>query len=283
MITERNNYWLLDSVAGWKIGDGQSRGVAFTRPEGDITLDPLPGAAIFLNRSLVKCIACPVALAADCKGSVFVMDGATNRITQLDLSIPIARPTTALGGFGTELRHFRRPRSLTVLPSGGIAVADTGNQRVQLFSGPPYVLLHVWGAPQHVSMKPNAVASDHCGTVYIADRGSRAILRVTVSGEWLSPIGAGFLTDPIEVAISADRTVAVVDGRGPNASLAVFPPDGGKPVRLTYVASPVSLTFDDSGNLYAGTADATVSKLHPDSTQPEGWSLGGDGYLPPVP
>jgi phage tail-like protein len=134
----------------------------------------------------------------------------------------------------------------------------------------------VWGAPS-VSMKPYAVASDHCGVVYILDGQSHTILRVRSSGEWLEPIGAGVLTDPVELAVGVDQTVAVVNGRGAHAKIVIFSPGGGKPVRLTLVAAPLSLTFDSSGNLYAGTANAIVSKLQPDTTQLSGWSLGGEG------
>ena len=275
MIPERNNYWLLDSVTGWQIQGDSDPAISFT-PSGDITLDPLPGSANFLDSSLVGSIPCPVALAADCKDRVFVMDAVTNRVTVLNLSTSMVKRIAAFGGQGAGLRHFKAPRSMTVLRSGAIAIADTGNCRVQLFSGPPYVLLHVWGAPD-VFMKPCAVASDHCGIVYIADVESCTILRVRASGEWLEPLGTGVLTGPIEVAVAADQTVAVVDGSGANAAIVIFPPDGGKPVRLTLAASPLSLVFDNSGNLYAGTANAIVAKLQPDTSQLNGWSLGGDG------
>ncbi len=273
MIPARNNYWLLDSVAGWQMQTGE--GIYLTPTEGDITLDPLPGSAVFLDSSLVCGITCPVALTGDAKGRAFVMDGATNRVTVLDLCAKTARTITAFGGAGTALRHFKSPRSLTVLPSGAIAVADTGNNRVQLFSGPPYVLLHVWAAPDR-PMRPCAVASS-CGMVYILDRKTRTILRVRATGEWLDPIGAGVLTDPVELAVSGNQTVAVVDGRGANAVIVIFPPNGDKPVRLTLAAAPLSLTFDNTGNLYAGTGNALVAKIEPDTSQLSGWSLGGEG------
>jgi phage tail-like protein len=294
MIPERNNYWLLDSVAGWQLATDNNGGVLIPK-KGDVTLDPLPGSATFLDSSLVGCITCPVALAGDCKGRVFVMDNVTNRITILDLSTSFAKRIATLGGPGAGLRHFKTPHSLTVLPSGAIAVADTGNARVQLFSGPPYVLLQVWGTPD-VSMKPLAVASDHCGIVYILDGQSRTILRVRSSGEWLEPLRDRDLTNPVELAVGADQTVAVVNGRGAHAKIVIFPPGGGKPVHLNPAAqrldadgppgglnspgtggAPLSLVFDGSGNLYAGTANAIVSKLQPDTTQLSGWSLGGEG------
>jgi phage tail-like protein len=267
MIPERNTYWLLDSVAGWKMTP---------KPADNIRLDPLPGSASFLPTSLSGSISCPVALGSGSKDNIFVMDAATSRVTILNLSTSITRPIQAFGGRGEQLRRFNSPRSLTILPSGSIAIADTGNRRVQLFSRPPYVLLHVWGAPE-VTMKPVAVASDHSGIVYIADGESHAILRVRRSGEWLRPIGAGILTDPIELAVAPDQTLAVIDRKAANTSILIFPPAGAKPVRLALPAAPLSLVFDNSGNLYAGTANAIVSKLQPDATQLSGWSLSGAG------
>jgi phage tail-like protein len=285
MIPARNNYWLLDSVAapngqfgnGWQIAT-KDNGVSFTPlPDVDITLDPSPGKATFMSDSLGICFVCPVALAAGPNGSLFVIDAATDRITALDLSAQRTKRIASVGGTGAALRHFRTPRSITVLRSGAIAVADTGNRRVQLFSSPPYVLLQVWGGPE-LNLKPCAVANDQCGIIYVVDGESRSVLRVRASGgSWLDPIGAGTLQDPVELAVAADQTVAVVDGRGDRASIVIFPADGGKPVRLTLVAAPLCLAFDPSGNLYAGTANAVVSKIQPDSTQLSGWSLGGEG------
>lgn len=268
MIPERNNYWLLDAVAGWQITPDPGK--------GDITLDPYPGNAILLPSELVKSIACPVALAADSNGRVFVMDGVTNRVTILNMSTSRTSRIEAFGRVGSEVRRFKKPQSLTVLPSGAIAIADTGNGRVQLFSGPPYVLLRVWGQAE-MSMKPVAVASDHCGVTYIADEQSHSILRVSPIGEWLEPIGAGVLTNPVELAVARDGTVAVVDGIGVTASIVIFPPGGAKPITLSLVKLPLSLAFDDSGNLYAGTANAIIAKLQPDTSQSSGWSLGGEG------
>jgi len=273
MIPERNNYWLLDSVAGWQMAPGAS--ISFT-PSGDITLDPLPGGAAFLAGSLVSSIACPTALASNSNACVFVIDGVTNRVSVLNLNTSRVKRIAAFGGAGAALRHFKAPGSLSILPSGAIAIADTGNRRVQLFSAPPYVLLKVWGAPE-MSMLPLAVASDHCGVVYIADGQSRTILRVRANGEWLDPMGAGVLANPAALAVGADGTLAVIDGSGASASIVIFPPAGGKPVTLSLVASPLCLAFDGSGNLYAGSANALIAKLQPDTNQLSGWSLGGEG------
>jgi phage tail-like protein len=273
MMATRDKYWLLDSVAGWQLAS--STGIQLTVGEGDITLDSLPGNAEFLGSALASNLKCPVALAADAKGRVFVLDSSNCRISILDLSTQRVEIISAIGGPGTSLRHLHFPRALTVLPSGSVAIADTGNRRVQLFSAAPFVLLHVWGAPE--DMKPCAVASDHCGIVYIADHVKRAILRIRATGEWLEPIGAGVLQEPVAVAAGPQQEVAVVDGRGANATIVIFPANSEQHIRLSLAKSPLSLSFDDSGNLYVGTANALISKLEPDSSAPHGWSLGGDG------
>ncbi len=276
MTPARGNYWLIDSLFEGQWWIATQTGICITPSEGDITLDPFPGSATFLDKSVVATIACPLALAADSKARVFVMDGVNNRVTILSLATSQTKRIPAFGGNGAGLRQFKGPRCLTVLPSGAIAIADTGNRRVQLFSGPPYILLRVWG-PSDLAMQPNAVASDDCGVVYIADGKTGAILRVRASGEWLEPIGAGVLKNPIGLAVSMHETLAVVDSSGGNTSLVIFPPNNGKPVQLSAIASPSSLAFDDSGNLYAGTANAIVAKLQPDDTQLSGWSLAGEG------
>lgn len=274
MAETRNKYWLLDSVAGWQTASAD--GIYETPGSGDITLDPLPGNAVFLTGDLVEKMKCVVAVAADSAGRIFALDGSTSRISILDLDNSRCEMISQIGGYGSSLRHLRHPRSLAVLPSGAIAVADTGNQRVQLFSAAPYVLLHVWGNP-NLDLKPCAVATDHCGIVYILDRVTRSVLRVRATGEWLEPIGKNALTDPVNLAVGPDQQVAVVDGRGANAVIILFPAGGGKSLSLNLTKSPCSLTFDDQGDLYAGTANALIAKLENDDSPPHGWSLGGEG------
>jgi phage tail-like protein len=268
MIPERNNYWLLDAVAGWQMTTSPG--------QGDLTLDPFPGNATSMPSQLTNSIACPIALAADGNERVWVMDGVTNRVTILNLSTSRTNRIEAFGRTGSELRRFKKPQSLTVTPSGDIAIADSGNHRVQLFSGSPYVLLRVLGEPE-ANISPVAVASDSCGVHYIADAESHTILRASRMGEWLEPMGAEVLKNPVELAVAADGTVAVVDGVGATASIVIFPPDGSKPVTLSLVKSPLSLAFDGFGNLYAGTGNAIIAKLQPDTTQLSGWALTGEG------
>lgn len=275
MIPARNKYWLLDVVAGWRMN--ARSGISEAPDSGDITLDPLPGNAALAPKALVAGLYCPVAVAAHRDGRVFVLDAATSRITvlHLDKKSERAEPIRGIGENGSGLRQFRNARSLAVLPSGAIAVADTGNKRVQLFSPPPHVLLQVWGAPER-ELRPCAVASDRCGIIYILDRVTQSVLRVRPTGEWFEPLGRGVLADPVALAVGPQQQVAVVDGRGQEAEIVLFRGEG-EPLRLSLARSPQSLSFDDQGNLFAGTENALIAKLEPGDVPPQGWSLGGEG------
>jgi phage tail-like protein len=274
MVNARDQYWLLDSVAGWQTNPVS--GIYEDPDTGDLSLDPLPGNAAFLNSELAGKLKCAMALAADASGRIFALDGSTCQITILDLDKNRSELISAIGGPGSSLRHLRHPRSLAVLPSGAIAIADTGNRRVQLFSAAPYALIRVWGSPDF-ELQPCAVATDHCGILYILDRVTRSVLRVRATGEWLEPIGKDVLSDPVNLAVGPQQQLAVVDGRGANAVIVLFPAGGAKPLRLDLAKSPLSLAFDAQGDLCAGTANALISKLENDDSPPYGWSLGGDG------
>ena len=270
MKPKGRNYWLLDVVAGWRMSS--SSNISLTPSEGNITLEPLPGGAVILDSELTDSLACPVAIASDSPDRVLVLDAETTRVSVLDLTAKTVEAIEAFGGTGTDARNFRSPRGLTVLPSGSIAVADTGNRRVLLFTASPYQLLKIWQVE-----KPCAVAMDSCDNVYVLDRATRQVLRVQAGDNSLHPIFAEVLNDPQDLAVSLTGTVAVVDGRDAAATVVVLPGDGGDPVRISAVQSPVSVVFDDTGTLYVGTANSLVAKLDADPTQLDGYRFAGEG------
>src|ERR1700687_4432007 len=108
MKPKSSNYWFLDVVAGWRMSS--SSNISLTSAEGDITLEPLPGSAVVLDRALTDCIACPVAVASDSPDRVLVLDAETSRITVLDLVAKTAHSIAAFGGMGTDVRSFHSPQ-----------------------------------------------------------------------------------------------------------------------------------------------------------------------------
>jgi len=264
---KNSSYWLLDAVAGWRISSKSN--VAFTLVGGDITLDPLPGSAVILGSDLTGVIACPIAIASHRPDQVLVLDQQTDRITVLDLADQTARVLTAFGGRGRDARSFHSPAGIAVLRSGAIAVADTGNHRVLVFSAPPYHLLKVVQVG-----KPCAIAADDCENIFVLDRAARQVFKIAAGDDSPQAMLEEPLKDPQDLAASAKGIVAVVDGRNKDAAVVVL---GTEMARIRCVESPASVAFDDSGNLFVGTANSLIAKLEPDSTALEGYRVGGEG------
>lgn len=96
------------------------------------------------------------------------------------------------------------------------------------------------------------------GTVYIADRGNKRIVQITLDGVLLREIGVGTLKTPEGVYVDSDGTVYVADSG--NANIVIFNADGT--VRTTLVApddvrltgimfTPMKIMVDDRGYIYS--------------------------------
>lgn len=93
--------------------------------------------------------------------------------------------------------------------------------------------------------QPTAVAFDRSETLYVLDRGSRAVVVYDRTGRALRRIGSGHLSSPVALAVTADGAVVVLDvARG----LVSFAPDGG--VRGTHTVPGLD-PYDTRGTLFA--------------------------------
>jgi phage tail-like protein len=269
LAADTTPYWLLDSVIGWQ--SAQQSGVVEFDSEGDLRLQPLPGTAqLFLDGSPGGMV-CPVAAALDECGVLFVLDAARNRLWRVRTDTGEARPVREIGGHGDDARRFDAPRGFALIPGGGAAVADTGQNRVQVFSGAPYALVQLWGKDgnqpgggQLEFRYPWGIAHGPDGFLYIADRGNARIQRVRPDGSQWSEIGVGVLASPTQVSVSSAGYVAVCDAAPSGARVVVFAPSVWTPQTLATGDDPLSVVFDPSGNLYAGTAKGLVFQWTPD-------------------
>jgi phage tail-like protein len=284
-VANGDQYLLLDGVAGWRarkpdvvrlVADGSRRAYV---------LEPLPGGADALLAADDTSFTCPAALAADAGGSLLVADAALNLLETVHPGDPCGkdgRPLVtalpAIGPEGSEPRLLRQPRGVALLRNGGVAVADTGNHRVQVFSPPPYALVHVWSAEDDLGRPhpgdgplefrhPWAVAADECGAIYVVDRGNRRVQVIAADGTFLAESPKGALRDPTRLAVGPNGVVAVVDPAAtPTAAVWVFPSVGAAPWRLSSSGSPVledvpaprSVAFGPDGRLYVGDAAGLI-------------------------
>ncbi len=80
-----------------------------------------------------------------------------------------------LGGEGRTPRKFRIPRGLAVSRTGTLYVADSGNNRIQIFDVGSLALKRIWDGNRFKN--PTDVAVDLSGNVWIADTGNAKVWR----------------------------------------------------------------------------------------------------------
>lgn len=87
-----------------------------------------------------------------------------------------------LGGLGTAPRQFNQPRGLAISATGDLYVADSNNNRIQVFRLRGLVLKAIWGKQTGITPPPAGefnhpwdVAIDQPGNVYIADKGNHRL------------------------------------------------------------------------------------------------------------
>ena len=98
------------------------------------------------------------------------------------------------GQFGTEVGDFGYTRALAAVaddPAGGVAVADTANNRVQTFApdGAPTAAWGIAGRGPGYVTRPEGVAIDAAGTVHVADTLDHRVERLSADGAYLGQTG----------------------------------------------------------------------------------------------
>ena len=126
-----------------------------------------------------------------------------------------------VGGSGTAASAFRRPAGLALDPAGNIVVADSLNNRVQVFS--PEGEWRAASSPALRLREPWGVAVDGAGNVYVADTGNHRIQKLdrelrplqawggAPASPPTSPPGPLELSGPRGIAVDADGNVWVSD------------------------------------------------------------------------
>jgi streptogramin lyase len=287
MTNETAQYLILDQVYGWKEDSRPRAGYRLaTTAEGYRQLFPLPGRSSLLldSQRQEKAFVTPSALAVDAKGRIAVVDSETNQLILIDPKRKELQAITGIGGEGTGARNFSAPQGVSLSDSGAIVIADTGNHRIQIFSG-GYNLLQTWGrsGPDGNPLpgsenkefdRPWSVRADDCGNVYVVDRGNARVQKISLRGKWLSDIGRPCLADPTRVALGPDGLIAIVDP-GQQAVVLISPRRISP--RTISVKDPRSATFDKNGTLYVGDATGLISVYTRASADKDTYQLIGQG------
>jgi sugar lactone lactonase YvrE len=195
----------------------------------------------------------PTGLAVDSTGGLIVADTGNHRIRRVDYDHfqRIAVVTTLAGskqgiddgrGSGAE---FNGPQGVTVDRQGTVYVADTGNHRIRrilpdgtttTLAGGPLGFVDGGGA-QAGFARPEGIAVDRQGALYVADTLNHAIRRVAPDG--------------MVTTVAGDGRPGLVDGVG----------------RAARFQEPAAVAVDGNGILYvADTGNSAIRRVQPDGT-----------------
>jgi DNA-binding beta-propeller fold protein YncE len=128
----------------------------------------------------------------------------------------------SFGQSGSDDGDLYFPKDLAIDPTtGDVYVADTANQRVQVFSatGTPLRNWGDFGTAEGLFSAPVGIAVGPNGDVYVADKSNKRIQVFTSTGTFLRAFGntgsyPELLSDPVSVAVGPTGTVYVSDYDG---------------------------------------------------------------------
>lgn len=165
-----------------------------------------------------------------------------------------------IGQVGAGKGQFYQPRGLAIY-QGLIFVADTQNQRIQVFNkmGDWQYLIRA-GSQQDALKAPCAVTVSRQGQIYVVDSGTSRVAIFDQSGRFIRSFGShgknrGEFANPYGIAISSKDEVYVADTE--NARIQVLDTQGqvmkifGRPgTRPGEFKTPYAIALDSKDNLF---------------------------------
>jgi DNA-binding beta-propeller fold protein YncE len=187
----------VDATGAIYLTDSTAQRVVKLDPAGHyVTAWGSPGAAPgrFGNTFGANAEQGPMGIAVGPNGHVYVADTWNHRVQEFTPGGAVVRTFGAFNpAGGMTASSFFGPRQLAVAPNGNLYVADTGNERIQVYS-PQGVHLFNIGAGSHNPEtalgrfdEPSGVAIDKKGVVYVADYWDKRIQRFTLAGKPIAP------------------------------------------------------------------------------------------------
>jgi DNA-binding beta-propeller fold protein YncE len=198
------------------------------------------------------------------------------------------------GAAGTNASQFDHPYGIALDTNGLIYVADSWNNRIQVFQ-PSGTFVRQWGtsgaAPGQLGW-PWALAFDTNGLLYVTENYNNRVQVFGPTGAWVRAFGsfgtgAGQMWGPSGVAFGPTGLVYVTDYC--NNRVEIFRPDG------TFVSawgssgttngqfqSPCGIAVDADGNvLVSDLYNSRLQLFQPDGTFIRKWGVNGweDGHL----
>jgi DNA-binding beta-propeller fold protein YncE len=209
---------------------------------------------------------------------------------------------------GTAPGQFNFPRNVAIGPDGSIYVADSGNNRIQVFS-PQGQFVRQWGSTCKLFEKtplgcqgdgrgqfnePWGIAVGQDGSVYVSDTWNHRIQKFDSQGNFVTMWGnfestggelgnPKALYGPRAVTMGKDGNVYVMDTG--NKRVVAYQPDGtfvtqfgGQGLTEGRFDEPVGLAQDQDGNWYVtDTWNHRIQKFDPTGVYLSQWPVSGWG------
>jgi hypothetical protein len=202
----------------------------------------------------------PGGLAVSDSAVVFVADTGNDRIQTYAFAGVF---NSQFGSRGGDPGQFRSPRGLTMITNGpyagNIAVADTGNDRIQILTrtGIPLAVIGSTGSGPGQLSAPTAVAV-WGDSIFVADTGNERIQRLTATGEFAGAWGGagtdGGCTSLPTGILANEYGVFVVEGG--TGRVEHFTRWGARLETFGSLSTPVAAATDASARLYVTEAGA---------------------------
>ena len=141
------------------------------------------------------------------------------------------KPVLSFGGEGSSAGMFNAPWGVAVNERNEIAVTDSGNNRVQIFSSDGTYLRSFGsgGGQEEEFNEPTGIAYLNNGNIVVADFGNHRLQIFTGQGEYLTQIGGKGNLDhefnyPWGLSVDRDGNIIVADSN--NKLIKIFTPSG---------------------------------------------------------
>ncbi len=161
------------------------------------------------------------------------------------------------GERGTEVGKFNFPNGIRCSRNNEIFICDCNNDRIQVFDKDLNFIRMITTFDGRSFNCPDDLDFDSTGNIYVASQSDNCIQVLTPEGKYIRTIGAGFLRDPMSVAI--DRGLAYVTDHG-NKRISVFTLEGecvttfGEGV----LNGPECIAIDENGYIYISDGRSKV-------------------------